>query len=89
MRLLTLFLTLLSVATGFTLHKTDGTTIELGDQPTIVDSKDVIRPEQGAVSKSSVYSISNATDVNTANTDFNAANVSAHYQPSLLSLTAL
>jgi hypothetical protein len=89
MRLLILFLTLLSVAAGFTLHKTDGTTIELGDQPTIVESKDVIRPEQGPLSKSSIYSISNATDANTANTDFKAANVSAHYQPSLIPLTAV
>ncbi|KAI4915056.1 hypothetical protein J4E90_005093 [Alternaria incomplexa] len=37
MRFLILFLTLLSVAAGFTLQKTDGTTIELSDEPMVID----------------------------------------------------
>ncbi|KAI4633768.1 uncharacterized protein J4E87_000934 [Alternaria ethzedia] len=68
MRLLILFLTLLSVAAGFTLQKTDGTVIEVGDEPMVIDGSDVIMPQDIFASASRVQldGISEATDVSTA-----------------------
>ncbi|KAI4639970.1 hypothetical protein J4E93_008769 [Alternaria ventricosa] len=70
MRLLILFLTLLSVAAGFTLQKTDGTTIELGDEPMVIDGSDVIMPQDifASASRVKLDGISEATDVSTAGT---------------------
>ncbi|KAI4945110.1 hypothetical protein J4E91_008087 [Alternaria rosae] len=70
MRLLILFLTLLSVAAGFTLQKTDGTTIELGDEPMVIDGSEVIMPQDIFVAASRVKldGISEAADVSTAGT---------------------
>ncbi|KAI4622228.1 hypothetical protein J4E83_004968 [Alternaria metachromatica] len=68
MRLLILFLTLLSVAAGFTLQKTDGTVIEVGDEPMVIDGSEVIMPQEMFASASRVKldGISEATDVSTA-----------------------
>ncbi|KAI4677514.1 uncharacterized protein J4E84_009201 [Alternaria hordeiaustralica] len=68
MRLLILFLTLLSVAAGFTLQKTDGTVIEVGDEPMVIDGSDVIMPQDifASASRVKLDGISEATDVSTA-----------------------
>ncbi|KAI4614010.1 hypothetical protein J4E80_006700 [Alternaria sp. BMP 0032] len=68
MRLLILFLTLLSVAAGFTLQKTDGTTIELSDEPMVIDGSEVIMPQEMFASASRVKldGISEVADVSTA-----------------------
>ncbi|KAH6865150.1 hypothetical protein BKA58DRAFT_391473 [Alternaria rosae] len=70
MRLLILILTLLSVAAGFTLQKTDGTTIELGDEPMVIDGSEVIMPQYifVAASRVKLNGISEAADVSTAGT---------------------
>ncbi|KAI4953290.1 hypothetical protein J4E86_006831 [Alternaria arbusti] len=78
MRLLILFLTLLSVAAGLTLQKTDGTTIELSDEPMVIDGSEVIMPQEMFASASRVKldGISEIADVSTA--DINPFPVAVH-----------
>ena len=81
MRLRILFLTLLSVAAGFTLQKTDGTTIELSDEPMVIDGSDVIMPQDifASASRVKLDGISEATDVSTADINPFPAAVRAHH----------
>jgi len=87
MRLLTLFMTLLSAVVGLTLNKTDGTTIELGDQPTVIDLRNVIMPARALVTESNIHSNLDVADVNTANWDRLASNVRTRYRLSSIPLT--
>jgi len=91
MRLLILFLTLLSVAAGFTLQKTDGTTIELGDEPIVIDGSEVIMPQDifASASRVKLDGISEATGVSTAGTGNPPAAVRAHHHLLLIFLTAI
>lgn len=91
MRLLVFFLTLLSVAAGFTLQKTDGTTIELGDEPMVVDGSEVIMPQDifASASRVKLDGISEVADVNTAGTGNPPAAVRIHHYILLVFLTAV
>ncbi|CAG5185667.1 uncharacterized protein ALTATR162_LOCUS11368 [Alternaria atra] len=78
MRLLTLFMMLLPAVVGLTLNKTDGTTIELGDQPTVIDLRNVIMPARASVTESNIHSNPDVADVNIANWDRLASNLHFH-----------
>ena len=86
MRLLILFLTLLSVAAGLTLQKTDGTTIELSDEPMVIDGSEVIMPQEMFASASRVKldGISEIADVSTADINPFPVAVRAHHYPLLI-----
>ncbi|RYN26048.1 hypothetical protein AA0112_g8320 [Alternaria arborescens] len=75
MRLFTLLITFLSAVAALTLNKIDGTTIELGDEPAVVDLSNVIIPARAPVIESSAHNARDATDVNAADWDRSASNV--------------
>jgi hypothetical protein len=87
MRLFILFITFLSAVAALTLNKIDGTTIELGDEPAVVDFSNVIMPARAPVTESSAHNARDATDVNAADWDRGAPNVCTRYQLSPVSLT--
>lgn len=86
MRLFTLLITFLSAVAALTLNKIDGTTIELGDEPAVVDLSNVIIPARASVIESSAHNARDATDVNAADWDRSASNVCTCYQRSPISL---
>ncbi|OAG16972.1 hypothetical protein CC77DRAFT_365515 [Alternaria alternata] len=69
MRLFILLITFLSAVAALTLNKIDGTTIELGDEPAVVDLSNVIMPARAPVTESSAHNARDATDVNVADWD--------------------
>ncbi|KAI5374488.1 hypothetical protein J4E82_006722 [Alternaria postmessia] len=75
MRLFILLITFLSAVAALTLNKIDGTTIELGDEPAVVDLSNVIMPARAPVTESSAHNARDATDVNVADWDRGASNV--------------
>jgi hypothetical protein len=85
MRLLAIFSVLLSAAASLTLHKTDGTTIELGDEPMVVDLSNVIMPALAPVTDSNIHNTPHVA--NTADWDHSACNVSTRYHLLSNSLT--
>jgi hypothetical protein len=89
MRFLSLLPMLLPVVMGLTLHKADGTTIELGDEPMVIDPSEIIFPERYSVPD--IRNMSDMTvmsDVATADYDHKAANVCAQYRLVTSSLIA-
>ncbi|CAN9178389.1 unnamed protein product [Alternaria alternata] len=75
MRLFILLITFLSAVAALALNKIDGTTIELGDEPAVVDLSNVIIPARAPVTESSAHNARDATDVNAADWDRSASNV--------------
>ncbi|KAB2104536.1 hypothetical protein AG0111_0g7587 [Alternaria gaisen] len=75
MRLFILLITFLSAVAALTLYKIDGTTIELGDEPAVVDLSNVIIPARAPVTESGAHNARDATDVNAADWDRSASNV--------------
>ncbi|CAN9460601.1 unnamed protein product [Alternaria alternata] len=87
MRLFILLITFLSAVAALALNKIDGTTIELGDEPAVVDLSNVIIPARAPVTESSAHNARDATDVNAADWDRSASN--SHYRAILNSLRHL